>query len=210
MTERMDRPLTFFKVIKEVGAYYLPVFKNIFWLVILASLFEAVVSGFSFYNRTIDLVLSLLALIVALFFYAWIIEQADSVIMNRPDTFKDSLHVAKRRFIHLLGVVALYIILVFILGVFVFGMQLLGKMLGVEILFALIGVLVWIYIFILLSFTVPAVVLDKLPILKSFEYSFKLVWGHWWYTLVYLQFMLFPSFFYPSPVYCCLHEVSFG
>lgn len=186
MTERMTKPLPFFKLMQEVASLYLHIFKQVFWLIFLAALIQAFVSIFMPQNPTLGLAISLLSLIVATFFYAWILHQADSIYMNRADSIQDSLHIAKRRIMPLLVVLFLYILLFLVLGIFGFGMQKLGTLFEAqkraEIIFAIISIAVLVYVLTFIAFTMPAVVLDSMSALKSFEYSVKLVRGHWWKT----------------------------
>jgi hypothetical protein len=185
MTERFVRPLPFFAAVKEVIVCYRHIFKPIFLLVVFAALAQAFVSLLMPRDPTVGLAVGVLGAVVALFFYPWILYHADSVLMNRNETYTASLHVAKKRFLHLLGVFALYMLLAFVLFLFVYGMQMLGQISSVyafQLLLNLITLLLLLYIFNLLAFTMPAVILDRIPIFKSFEYSTRLVWGHWWRT----------------------------
>ncbi len=192
MTERIVKPLPFLLAVKEVALFYVHVFKYIFGLVVLAALVQAIVSLVMPGNPTIGAVVALFGSIVSLFFYAWILYRADSVLMGRPETTKDALEVAKKRFLNLIGLLGLYILLAIVLLLFGFGMQMLGKVLHIEFLFAFITVCLVVFIFTLLAFTMPAIILDQIPVLKSFEYSTRLVWRHWWRTFGVILIYLIP------------------
>lgn len=182
MTERIVKSLPFFTAVKDIAVFYVQVFKYIIWLVILAALVQAIMSLLVPQNPTVGLAVSLLGSVVSMFFYAWILYRADSVLMNRPETMLDALHVAKKRFLHLLAVLILYILLALVLYLFAYGMQILGQVLHIEWLLGFITLCIVVFIFTLLAFTMPAVVIDQMPALKAFEYSARLVWGNWWHT----------------------------
>lgn len=191
MIERMDKPLPFLEVVKEVALFYVRVFKPILPIVLVASAIQAVVSLLAVVNSTIGLAVSVLGAVASVFFSAWILYHADSVLMNRPETKKDALHVAKKRFLPLLIVFVLYVALTVLIFLFGFGMQYLGKILHIEWVFALITLCVLFFIFTLLAFTFPLVVLENTPAFKSFEGSVKLVWRHWWHTFgVFMAFLI--------------------
>jgi hypothetical protein len=182
MTERIAKPMSFFEAVKEIAVFYVHVFKHIFFIVVLAALVQAGVSAFMPENPTIGLAISILASVVAMFFYAWILYHADNIYMNRGETIKDSLKVAKHRFLPLLGVLGIYLLVALVLGLFAYGLQLVGKMLGAQYFFGVIALALVLFVFTLLAFTMPSVIIDETPILKSFERSARLVWGHWWHT----------------------------
>jgi hypothetical protein len=182
MTEQVVKPLAFFEAVKHVILFYFHVYRHIIGLVVLASLAQAIVSLLMPENPTVGLAISVLDAIVSMFFYGWIIDRADIVLMNRQETTHDALKVAKRTFLPLMGVLGIYVFLMFVLTLFGFGMQILGTTFHGVSLFALITLLIAIFILMLFAFSMPAVVLDSLPVIKSFERSAKLVWGHWWRT----------------------------
>lgn len=189
MTERFLKPLTFWQTIVEVLACYGHIFKHIIGLVILAAIVQAIVSILMPENPTVGLAVSILGSVVAMFFYAWILYHADSVLMERPETTKDALKVAKKRFLPLVTLLAIYIVMVLILGLFAFGMQMLGSVLHLGYLFAFISLCIFVFFFTLIAFAMPSLVLDGEPAFKSIEYSARLVWGHWW--RVFALFMIF-------------------
>jgi hypothetical protein len=189
---RFLKPLTFFGAVKEVALLYVHLFKPIVGIVLLAALVQVVVAIVTPQNPVVGGAISILGIIVNLFFYAWILYRADSILMNRPETIKDALRVAKKRFLYLLGVFVIYILLTLLLVLFAFGMQLLGSLLHLKILFAIITICLALFVFVLLTFSMPAVVLDQMPVLKSFEFSAKLVWHHWWHTFGVILIYLIP------------------
>lgn len=192
MTERVIKPLSFWVAIKEIANFYCRVFKHILGLVVIAALIQALISALIPENPVLAFTISLFGSIIAMFFYAWILYRADSVLMNRPEGVKDALQVAKKRFLPVLGVLAIYVAIVLLFILFGFGMQLLGNLLHVTWLMAAITILVLLFIMTLLAFTMPAVILDKMPVFKAFEYSVKLVWGHFWHTFGVMAVYLIP------------------
>jgi hypothetical protein len=192
MTERIVKPLPFFQAVKKVASFYWHVFREIIGLVVLASLIQAIISLLIPQNPTVGLAVSLLGAVISMFFYAWIIERADSVLMNRPGTVRTALRVAKKRFLPLIGVLAVYIILAIVMFLFGYGMQILGNTLNALLIFAIITLCIGIFIFTLFAFTMPAVVLDLLPVFKSFETSVRLVWGNWWRTFLVFVIYVIP------------------
>ncbi len=191
MTERFVRPLNFSEAIREVAKAYIHIFKPIIGIVLLAAIVQGVVSLIMPQNTTIGLSIAILANLLYFFFYAWILARGDSVLMNRAETNKDAMHLAKKRFIPVIGVFALYMVLLFILFLFGFGMQYLGNLLHITSLLALLTLAFFLFLFTLLAFTIPAVILDSMPVFKSFEYSARLVWKNWWRTFgVFLVYIL--------------------
>lgn len=188
-TEKFLRPLSIWETIKEVLTCYCHIFWRILGLVVIAAALQALVSILMPENPTVGLAVSVLNAVIAMFFYAWILAHADNLLMNRPATLHDSLKVAKDRYLALLALLLLYVVIMMVLGVFAFGMQLLGSTFHIVYLFALITLCFLIFIFTLIAFAMPAVILDQKPALKSFEYSARLVWGHWWRT--FFIFMIF-------------------
>lgn len=182
MPERNVTPLSFFKAVEEIALLYVHLFKYILFPVFLASLIQALVPLLTPREPTVGLAVSILGVLVLMFLYAWILHQADSVYMNRPATLRESLGVAKKRFLYVLGVTGIFVILIFILAAFVFALYRLGVLLGIDFAMFTLAAIVIVYIGVLLAFPIPATVLDNTPILRSFETSAKLVTGHWWHT----------------------------
>lgn len=190
-TEKFNRPLSFWETVKEVLACYCHIFWRILGLVVIAAALQAFVSILMPENPTVGLAVSVLNAVIAMFFYAWILAHADNLLMNRPTTLRDSLRIAKERYLALLALLLLYIVIMMVLGLFAFGMQLAGSSLHIVYVFALITLCILIFIFTLIAFAMPAVILDQKPALKSFEYSARLVWGHWWRTFsIFMVFVI--------------------
>lgn len=180
MTERLAKPLPFFVAVKEIAIFYAHVFKHIIGLVFLAALVQAAVSLLIPQNPTVGLAVSILSSVVTMFFYAWILAHADAILNHRDESKEAAFALAKKRFLPLIGVLAVYIALGIVLFLFGFGMQMLGKITHLMWLFAAITLAVALFVLVLLAFSMPAVILDGMPVFKSFESSIKLVWGHWW------------------------------
>lgn len=195
MTERIVKPLPFFVAVKEIALFYVHVFRYILGLVVLGALVQALVSLLMPQNPTVGIAISIFASLVSMFFYAWILYRAESVLMNRPETIKDALHVAKKRFLPLIGVLAVYVVLVVALVLFGFGMQYLGKLLHLTLFLTVISLAITIFIFTLLAFSMPTVILDSMPVFKSFEHSIRLVWGNWWRTFGIITIFIIPIVF---------------
>lgn len=85
MTERIVKPLPFFVAIKDIALFYVHVFKHIVGVVAIAALIQAIVSILVPENATVGLAVSLLASVISMFFYAWILYRADSILMNRGE-----------------------------------------------------------------------------------------------------------------------------
>lgn len=194
MTEKPTKTLTYFETIKEILELYGHSFKYIIWLVVLASLVQTVVSTLMPKNPVIGSAVSILESVVSMFFYAWILYQADSVYMKRTVSINDSLRVARKRFLYLLGLVLLYIALVLIVALFATGLYFIGQTLHIEYVLGAIGLLLFIYIISLLAFSMPALVLDGLTPFKSMMYSVQLIWKHWWRVFSLFILFLIPVF----------------
>lgn len=194
MTERIVKPLPFFVAVKEIALFYIHVFKHIIGLVALAALIQAIIALVTPENPTVGFALNLLGGLVSLFFYAWILYHADTILMNRSETIHDALQVAKKRFLPLIGAFVVYIFLILALFLFGFGMQYIGNLINLTIVFAIITLIVFAFIVTLFAFTLPALILDKMPIFKSFEYSVRIVWGNWWRTFGIFMIYVIPVF----------------
>jgi hypothetical protein len=192
MTERIVKPLPFFVAVKEIAIFYVQIFKHILGLVALAALLQAFVSLLVPENPTVGLAVSLLGSLVSMFLYAWILYRADSVLMNRSETTHHALRVAKKTFLPLIGVLAVYLVLMIVLALFGFGMQMLGKLIHLTLLLTIATLGLVLFVLTLIAFTMPAVVLDRFPIFKSFEYSIRLVWRNWWRTFGIILIFVIP------------------
>lgn len=191
MPEMFLKPLTFFETVKAIIVFYGYVFKYLIGLVILASIAQGLVSIIMPANPTIGLAISVLASIVYIFFYAWILSHANGILMGSDPKVRESLKVAKSRFLQLVTLLALYLVLAFVLILFGMGMNLVGSVLGIPQIFGLLTLIIFIVIFTFLAFAMPSLIIDDEPAVKSFEYSIRLVWGHWWHLVgLFLLFVI--------------------
>jgi hypothetical protein len=193
MTEQITVPTPFFKMIKKVAFFYVHVFKKIFWLVVLASLLQAVVPALIPEEPTVGLAVNILSALVLMFFYAWILARADSLLLGRvTETIQDALQVAKKRFLSILGALVVYLVLAFAIVLLGIALHRLGTLWNIDFLMLLILAAIGIFFYILFFFSIPSIVLDRLPVLRGFEYSARIVRGHWWRTFGIIIIFIIP------------------
>lgn len=182
MKEKFLSPVPFLKMIEFIIKFYFHVFRHIFWIVVFLALLQAIIPALSPVKPSVGIAISILSIIVFMFFHAWALYHADTVLMERNETIWQSLQMTKHRFINVLGAIFLYLILAAIFSFLIFSLVRLGGLMGLDILFFALSVMIIIYFTVLFAFSIPAIVIDGMPIIKAFEQSVRLVWHHWWRT----------------------------
>lgn len=192
MKDKILSPIPFFRMLKLIPKFYITLFPHIFWIVLSLALLQAIVPAFVPVKPSVGLAITILSIIVFMFFHAWALYHADSVLMERGENIWQSLAMVKHRFINLLGAIFSYFILSVALGLMTFALVRLGALIRLDILFFVISLIIILYITVLFAFSIPAIVLDGAPILKAFELSARMVWGHWWRTFAIMLIFSIP------------------
>lgn len=180
MKDKILSPIPFFRMLKLIPKFYFYVFPHIIWIVVSLAVLQALVPLFSPVKPSVGLAITILSIIVFMFFHSWALYHADNILMERGETVWQSLKMVKHRFVNILGAIFLYLILSLALGLMMYSLVRLGALFRADILFFVISVIIITYLAVIFAFTIPAIVLDGASILGGFELSARLVWGHWW------------------------------
>lgn len=126
-----------------------------------------------------NIILSIMAMIIWGFFMAAMINRMNAMITGEDNNINRSLQVAMSKFPR----IAVALIIYFVIG-----------MLG-SVVFILPGI----FLFVLLIFYLPLIVIDNESIFGSISRSAQLVWGNWWRTFIVILVpaivMAIPNFF---------------
>lgn len=180
MIEKFLSPLPFFREIKYIIHFYFHVFRYIFWLVLILALLQAFVPALAPLQPTVGLAIAVLSILAFTFFHGWALYRGDTILMGRDETMREAFHVVKKRFINMVIALFIYAILSLVFTFMVIALLRLGKLMGLDLAFFIIAIIFLLYVGVLLTFALPAIILDGASVIRGFETSARLVWRHWW------------------------------
>lgn len=215
MNNYSNAPLGFWQLLGQCFAVYPKVLKNIWYLllaVVILTLIATLIFPLNVYIATSVLLLMSLAVI---FLMAIALHMCDQVLAGMPANLNDSTKNAIKRYLSILGGVALLILVMVITAVIDFAIIKLGQGIGANIIFFILAFCFTIFAGLLFYFAEPLIVLERHSVLKSFEKGSKLFLTNAWritgifLIIHFITFLVssFGAFFLRSPDYAFFYIV---
>lgn len=180
MTTYSNKPLAFFALFTACFRNFGSVFKNTWYLVLLAGICSYLGGGLMNWNLYIGGVMTVFFLFAIIFLYAVILSQGNTALEGKQPVLKESIKNAKRKYIKILGGNVIIMLIFLLLGVVNFGVLQLGGVLGVKFLLFIPALLFSIFVIFVIYFAIPVLVIKNLTVLGSFERSVKLAFVNGW------------------------------
>lgn len=183
MTTYATTPQSFFSLLGECIANYSKVFKPVWRWVLLAVALSLIGSFLIKFNPYVGWAVYVLVLLANLFIFGVMLHLSHTALLGNVPNTQESLTVAKKRYLSLLGVYLIFVLVSVLLGFVDYAIFSLGNLVNLKIVFTILGIvagLITLLVIFLLFFAFPIVILEKLGVFKSYEKSIKLVWGNWW------------------------------
>jgi hypothetical protein len=163
---------------------YPKIFPRIVWLVALSSIGHLVIPPLYLLNPTFAFVGVVGFILLTWFLYPVIMWLSESAIENthldRPEAYK----LARDRYLSLLGSNVIFFTIGLFMALVIYGLDLVFHLIGHHPFFFAINIALSVYIFIMLYFAIPSIVMEKNVIIGAFFRSIELVKGNWWRTFL--------------------------
>jgi hypothetical protein len=183
-------PLAYHQLIKNSFAAYPFVFKKAWPLFLLAPLPHLILPLLFVYNQTFGWAALFGSILFTWYIFAVILFRVSAGLYGTAVSYTDAFSVAVSRYIKVLGGNVLFFAALLIIGLAEFSIWL-----TVDVMFssvALMGAFIIIdaFLFTLIYFAIPIIVLDKLNVLPAFGHSAILVKRSWFRTFMVLLSIL--------------------
>jgi len=196
--EISKKPQNIYHLATDVFKVYPLMFKTILPLVLVTVALTVISMALATLNPTVGLASTVLLLLAIMFLYSVLLHLADSVLHGKVMNMSQSIEVGKKQFLNVMACVGVYILVYAILLAVNTGLRYLGHLFDFQLVFAFIAAALNFYVFILLLFVVPLVILDKLSVRSAFEGSINLVMGSWWHVFAVMLVLISVIFFLSS------------
>lgn len=186
MIHYAKKPLSLIQLVKSVLLAYPLIFRATFLLVFLSSVGHLIVPGFFVLKTAFGAVALLAFVLYTWFFFTAILSMGHVALQGGHMKIKSAFHIAKQ---HYLWVLASNIIF-FAIGLFLllieYALDLLFDIFQQHPAFAVLSVIIDVYIFVILYFAIPLIILEHARVLEAFAQSVRLVKKNWWRTFIVL------------------------
>jgi len=173
-------PLSFGELLARCFVGYPRVFKNI-WYLLLAILVMNLITAFIMrWNVYVGGTVFILQLLLVLFLFAIALHISQTVLSDKPVNLQESVAIAKRRYLFLLGGIILLFAIMVIATMIDFGIFAIGDWSGLRGLAFVIALIFSIFAGLIFYFSLPLIVLERHRILRNFEKSAKLFLNNPW------------------------------
>lgn len=179
-------PLSLVQTVKSVLLAYPVIFRATFLLVILSAVGHLIVPEFFILNVSFGAVALLAFVLFTWFFFTAILSIGHVALQGGHMKFKAAFRIARQHYLWVLASNILF----FAIGIFLllieYALDLLFDIFQQHPTFAVLSVIIDVYIFVILYFAIPLIILDHARVLEAFEQSVRLVKNNWWRTFIVL------------------------
>lgn len=163
---------------------YPRVFKRVLWLVVLSSVGHLIIPFLFELNLYFFLVACVGFILLTWFLYPVIMWLAEIEIEGGHMPFHAAYKVARQRYLTLLGSNIIFFGIGLFAALLIYALNLAFDLVGQHHIFLALSIGLSIYVFIMLYFAIPSIVMDKNVIIGSFYRSVYLVKDNWWRTFI--------------------------
>jgi hypothetical protein len=179
-----QQPLSIINIILTTLKAYPKVFPRIWLFVALSSIGHLVIPFLYEINPTFAAVGLLGFVLLTWFLYPVIMWLVEAEFEGKHMSHVISYQNARQRYLFVLGSNLVFFATGLLIALVIFGLDLVFHLIGHHPFFFAISIALSVYIFIVLYFAIPSIVIEKKSVFPAFFRSIELVKNNWWRTFI--------------------------
>ncbi len=189
MIQYAKSPLSLRQTIESVLLAYPVIFRVTFLLVIVSAVGHLIVPEFFILNTAFGAVATLAFILYTWFFFTAILSIGHVALQGGHMKFKAAFRIARQHYLWVLASNILFFAIGLFLLLIEYALDLLFDIFQQHPAFAVLSVIIDVYLFVILYFAIPLIILDHARVIEAFEQSVRLVKHNWWRTFIVLAFV---------------------